>query len=167
MIIFFSIAGVDPLLDRGLELTTPEKGKLHLVFALEEKVPQALSSIMAYIGFLGEKVKSDMEASVISNYYNQVETITTEAKEKAAKKNIALIDQIIEHEIKENCIQLIEEQNVEHLLINYTRDDYFIHSSLSNQLNLLLPELKITYELYLDGVKAEKGEYQNGSPDQT
>jgi len=153
VIIFYSIANYEPLLTRSIELTKTDQGFLHLIFILEEKVPRALSSIMAHIGFLGERIKADMERTIIDNYNNQVKAIIQEAEYQATAKGIRVSHDLVNNNIYSNCFRIINDRQAEYVIINYTRDYYYNQLKDHNELQLLMANLKVTRELYLDGTK--------------
>jgi hypothetical protein len=153
VIIFYSIANYEPLLTRGLALTTPGQGLLHLIFILEEKLPRALSSVMAHIGFLGEGIKADMETSIINNYNNQVKTIIQEAYQRAASSGIAVNHELITNNIFSNCLQIIKDNLAEYVIINYTNNDSFNQLKDHADLQLLMANLDVKQELYIEGVR--------------
>lgn len=155
LIIYFSIANPEPLIERALELLAPNSGKLHLLFYLEDHIPKTLSSIMAYIGFLGEKVKSDMEKSIIDNYHVQVQDIIKDANIQAKKNGVELNHYSIANE--ENLSDFLKKNNLafDYVIINHTENEYIYQAAKNNDLQILLHAYKGKCELYSDGLKSD------------
>ncbi len=151
VILFYSIANPEPIIERAFKLLKPEAGTLHLFFYFEEHVPKTLTSIMAYIGFLGEKVKSDMENSIIENYQLQVQGIISDAKLHAAYKKIATKHYNITD--FHNLQELLKSFSLDYLIINHTENEYIYQATKNNELKQLLHAYEGKYELYSDGFK--------------
>jgi hypothetical protein len=149
LIIFYSIANPEILIERALELFDPGAGTLYLLFYYEDHVPKTLANMMAYIGFLGEKVRSDMEKSIIDNYQVQVREIINDAIINAGTKEVK-----IKHynaSDNENLLDYLQLINTDYLLINHTDNDYINQAKVTCDLQELLKTFKGKYELYTDG----------------
>lgn len=155
VVCFYSIANPEPVIKRGLEVASNLNSVLDLYFILEKQVPGGLSDLLANIGFLGEKVKADMERTILENYHSQVQETITIARNKAEKLNVRLNTEIVEDDM---ALVNYRTDQADYVIINHTKDDYFFKSDSSKILQDIREQLNIDYEIYYDGIKESLGE---------
>jgi nucleotide-binding universal stress UspA family protein len=80
--ISFSSASVEFALKKSEE----EGYELITIFVLDEEIPESVSSLLMYIGFLGPKPTSDLKSTILEEYkkraYSELAKVEQLAKEK-------------------------------------------------------------------------------------
>lgn len=88
--ISFSSASVEFAIKRSEE----EGYELITIFVLDEEIPESVSSLLMYIGFLGPKPTSDLKATILEEYkkraYSELERVRQLAKEKGLSMRTVL-----------------------------------------------------------------------------
>lgn len=153
MLAIFSVAEVDKAVRRSFELVERNGGELFVTFILEEKVPSALSSLMMYTGFLGEKVQEDVKETIRKEYRRRVNKLMEEIRKKAREKGLRVSTEILNEASLMQCYDLIVEKNIDYIVINYTKDEFISRDVHDYYINEFIDNLDVPNELYLDGQK--------------
>ncbi|ACL70485.1 hypothetical protein Hore_17360 [Halothermothrix orenii H 168] len=153
MLILFSMAQMSKSIDYSLKLASENEASLDVKFIIEEKIPRTLSSLVMYTGFLGEKMGEDIEKTLLEEYYNRARKVLTEIKKRAKESDIDYDTEIVKNGSLTYCYQEIKNNNIDYLIINYTRDRFISEQVLDYYLEDFLSDLEIPYELFYDGSK--------------
>jgi len=153
MLVIFNVGNVDNAIERSLELAEENKGELFVTFIMEEEIPSALSSLMMYTGFLGEKIQEDVEKTIREEYRRRVEELIKQIKKQAEEIGIKLTAEIIKKGSLIKCYDLIKEKGIDYIVINYTRDQYISRTVMDYYYRDFINNLEIPYEIFLDGKK--------------
>ncbi len=110
--ISFSSAAVEYAIkkceEEGYELTT--------IFVLDEEIPESVSSLLMYIGFLGSKPTQDLKTTILEEYkkraYSELERVEQLAGEKGLSMNKILregrfVDEILSVQAEEHAVLII------------------------------------------------------------
>lgn len=155
VICFYSIANPEQVIKRGVEIASNLNCMLDFYFIFGKQAPGGLSDLLANIGFLGQKVKADIERTIIENYHSQVREIITSARLNAEKQDVIINTQIVENAMA--FMGRITDQ-AEYVIINYTKGDYYFKNDSDNILQGIREKLKVNYEIYYEGKKESLGE---------
>jgi hypothetical protein len=98
--------------------TGEEGGELVICFIIDEKVSQTVSSVLTYIGFMGEKMGEDLRKTLLLEYEARAKAKLAEAESLARAKNVKLRTLLVEGDVVRETVKLSEKEGVELLLIN-------------------------------------------------
>jgi nucleotide-binding universal stress UspA family protein len=110
--ISFSSASVEYAIKKSEE----EGYELITVFVLDEEIPESVSSLLMYIGFLGPKPTNDLKTTILEEYkkraYSELERVEYLAKEKglAIQKILRegrFVDEILAVQAEENATLVV------------------------------------------------------------
>ncbi|GAB6099393.1 hypothetical protein JCM16358_12720 [Halanaerocella petrolearia] len=150
MLVLFSFENLDQVINRTFKLVEPED-ELYVAGFIEEELPDSLSNLISDIGFLGKKVTNDVESTIVEQYQDRanknLDSIAQQGEETKSKVNVELLAKDELSDIK----QQLRAEEVDHLIINYTNDQFISEEVLVYPLDQILQEIDIPYELYYDG----------------
>jgi len=90
-----------------------EDYELVVIFVLDEEIPESVSSLLMYIGFLGPKPTDDLKKTILEEYkkraYSELERVEKLVKEK----NIPMKKILREGRFVDEVIKVQEEENVD------------------------------------------------------
>jgi nucleotide-binding universal stress UspA family protein len=110
--ISFSSASVEYAIKKSEE----EGYGLITIFVLDEEIPESVSSLLMYIGFLGPKPTSDLKTTILEEYkkraYSELARVEQLAKEKGLTMRTLLregtfVDEILAVQEEENATLVI------------------------------------------------------------
>jgi hypothetical protein len=110
--ISFSSASVEYAIKKSEE----EDYELITIFVLDEEIPESVSSLLMYIGFLGLKPTSDLKTTILEEYkkraYSELERVGHLAKEKGLPLRTVLregkfVDEILAMQAEEKATLVI------------------------------------------------------------
>ena len=97
MVLLFSFAELDKVIDHSFNLLTPED-ELEVVAVVGEEVSSSLSHLITDVGFLGDKVSDDVEEAVVNEYQDRadkcLERITNRAEADDYKLEVEQLTKI-------------------------------------------------------------------------
>ncbi|GAB6137413.1 hypothetical protein [Halanaerobaculum tunisiense] len=112
------------------------------------------------IGFLGEKVTEDVEETIVEQYQDRANRSLDSIAERGEKKEAEVNVQLLPKEDLSSIEEKLRAKEVDHLLINYTNDEFIAGEVLVYPLDQILQETEIPYELYYDGKLNQKEEVE-------
>jgi bacterioferritin len=150
MVLLFSFAELDKVIDYSFNLLQDEDD-LEVVAIVGEEVSSSLSDLITDVGFLGDKVTEDVENAVVNEYQERadksLERITDEAEADNHNLGVEKLTKISLEELKEK----LDYDQVDHLVINYTEDQFLSNEVLDYDFDEFLANLDMPYEVYFDG----------------
>ena len=150
MVLLFSFAELDKVIDHSFNILTPED-ELEVVAVVGEEVSSSLSHLITDVGFLGDKVSDDVENAVVNEYQERadkcLERITNRAEADDYKLEVEQLTKISLGELEDK----LEVDRIDYLMINYTEDQFLSNEVLDYDFNDFLDGVDIPYEVYFDG----------------
>ena len=153
MLVISSVVKAEEAVERAFELTKKNESELYVTLFLEKEIPDTLSAIMIDSGYLGEKVQEEVKDTIKDQYVTRVKHLRYDIQEKAKEQEIDSHFKIIKKASLTKCTDVIDNNEIDYLVINYTNDEYIGQVVSSNFKKDFLKDLTIPYELYLDGEK--------------
>lgn len=102
----------------ALDHAAQESGELIVCFIIDEKVSKTVSSVLTYVGFMGEKIGEDLRKTLLLEYETRAKAKLVEAESLARTKNVTLRTLLVEGDVVRETVKLSEKEVVELLLIN-------------------------------------------------
>lgn len=95
-----------------------EEGECELttIFVLDEEIPESVSSLLMYIGFLGPKPTSDLRTTILEEYKKRAYSELERVEQLAGKKGIPIkkilregrfVDEILAVQAEENATLIV------------------------------------------------------------
>jgi nucleotide-binding universal stress UspA family protein len=103
-----------------LALSMARKGKRSLlaVFIVDDKVAHAIAGRIVDIGFLGDQVSSELEASILRDYEDRGRRELQDVKERADSEGIDCELLIRRGDFVEECLKIARELRVEDMVVS-------------------------------------------------
>ena len=150
MVLLFSFAELDKVIDHSFNLLG-EEDELEVVAIVGEEVSSSLSHLITDVGFLGDKVSSDVEDAVVNEYQERAEKSLERITDRAeADDHDLAVEQLTKISLSELKDKLSVD-DIDHLVINYTEDQFLSNEVLDYDFNEFLANLNMPYEVYFDG----------------
>ncbi|MGM0501995.1 MAG: hypothetical protein ACQERJ_05665 [Bacillota bacterium] len=149
MVLLFSFAEIDKVIDHSFELLAAED-RLEVVTVVGEEV-SSLSHLITDVGFLGDKVKEDVEQAVVNEYQDRADKCLEEIAERSEENEHKLkVKRLTEFSL-ENLKERLNKNKIDHLVINYTSDQFLSNEVLDYDFEQFLDKVDIPYEVFFDG----------------
>ena len=151
MLVILSVVKPEKAIDRAFELAKQKNSKLYVALFIKKEIPKPLKTQMMYSGYLGEKVQKDVKETIRDKYSNRMTEIQENIEKRAEKECVELEKEIINKASLKKGHDLVDENNIDYIVINY-KDDEYISQVFSKYFRQdFIEDLSIPYELYLDG----------------
>lgn len=147
VLLIFSLAEVDQLIERSLQLTLEGNHRLDVYFAIEKQMPSTLSSVMGHIGFLGDKVQDDVRQAIINNYKARIDDICEDINNAAKKSGVETSISILDTKGYEDLFNQNNFDQADMIIINY-------HQEINQLIKRFIGSVKAPVEFYIDGKRA-------------
>lgn len=100
-----------------------EKASARLVclYVIENDVPDAVSSWMIYIGFMGDELSEEYHSVVLEEYKIRARETLAEIQEKAASKEISIETHLIEGPFVETVLEQAEKYKADLIVLDQLR----------------------------------------------
>ncbi len=147
ILFIFSLADVDPLIERGFQLALEGNHRLDVYFALEKHMPSTLSSVMGHIGFLGDRVQDDVRQAIINNYQARIDAIRDDINIAAKKSGIGSSVTVLDAKTDDDLLGLACFGHAEFFIVNY-------HQEMNLFAKKLISSTKAPVEFYINGKRA-------------
>jgi hypothetical protein len=116
MLVLSNISFSSSSISYALEQAEKERCELIVIFVLDEEIPESVSSLLMYIGFLGPKPTNDLKTTILEEYkkraYSELERVLKMAKEK----NIPTRKILREGRFVEEVINVQKEENADRII---------------------------------------------------
>jgi len=86
--------------------------ELIAIFVLDEEIPESVSSLLMYIGFLGPKPTDDLKKTILEEYKKRAHSELERVEKLSKEKNIHLKKILRKGRFVDEIIKVQEEQNV-------------------------------------------------------
>ena len=150
LLILFSYAGLENLNDFLFEKLN--KGdKLSVRAVMLKRTPKLFNHLTSDVGFLGDKVASDVEDSVVDVYREKAESYLKEIEEKVVAKDVEIDKKLIEkHQIDELKAAVIKEK-ADKLIINFSNNEFVSDQVKEKEIKDWLEKLNLKEYIFHDG----------------
>lgn len=154
ILILFSYAGIDKL-NKSILSDIQAGDNLFVKAVMLEEVPKLFSHLTSDVGFLGEKVVSDIEDSVVEIYQDNAKDYLKTLKDKAEKNSFTVDTELVNrHELSNLKIE-IQKLNPAKIFINFSINEFVSNQVDEKELKKYLEELDIEKQFYYDGELGE------------
>lgn len=152
MLILFSYGGLKEI-NEYLIKRLSQDDKLFVRAVMLEGVPKLFEHLISDVGFLGEKVVSDVEDSVVDIYQDNAKDYLEEIKEIAEEKNFKLDKKLVEHHDLDNLKREIKKSDLDGIFINFSHNEFVSNQVKEDEIKSLLKKLKLPQDIFYDGKK--------------
>ena len=87
-------------------------------YIIDAEVPDAVSSWMIYVGFMGDEPSEDYKNVVLAEYKDRAQETLDEVTQLAQDENVAIKTYILEGSLVENAVKIAKENNADLIVIN-------------------------------------------------
>lgn len=150
MLVLFSYCGLGKI-NKHLKKKLQENDKLFVRAVMLEEVPKLFEHLISDVGFLGEKVVSDVEDSVVDIYQDNAKDYLTELKELAAAKNFEIDEKLIEEHNLENLKNEIRKSELDGIMINFSHNEFVSDQVKEKEIRKWLKKIRLPQDIFYDG----------------
>jgi bacterioferritin len=152
MLILFSYAGLKEM-NKYLKDKLKEDDKLLVRAVMLEGVPKLFDHLISDVGFLGKKVVSDVEDSVVDIYQDNAKNYLDELTELAAEKNFEINKKLIKNHKFDGLKEEIKETDLDGIIINFSHNEFVSDQVEEENIRSWLKKLKLSQDIFYDGKK--------------
>jgi bacterioferritin len=150
MLILFSYGGLKKI-NEHLKKKLGQKDKLLVRTVMLEDVPKLFEHLISDVGFLGEKVVSDVEDSVVDIYQDNAKDYLEEVQEIAEAENFKLNPKLIKQQDLENLRQEVKSSELDGIFINFSDNEFVSNQVKEDELKSWLKKIKLPQDIFYDG----------------
>jgi len=150
MLILFSYGGLKKI-NQHLEKKLQPTDKLLVRALMLKKVPKLFEHLISDVGFLGEKVVSDVEDSVVDIYQENAKDYLEEIAEMAAEKNYSLDKKLIEEEDLEKLKEELKASDLDEIFINFSDNEFVSNQVKEEEIKSWLKKISLQPDIFYDG----------------
>ena len=150
LLILFSFENLEQVIKHTFKLLN-SKDKLYVTGFIEEEIPDSLNHLISDIGFLGKKVTDDVEETIVNEYQDRAEKNLDDIDKQGEDIKAEVDVELLPKEKLSKLKRKLRQGKFDHLIINYTNDEFISEEVLVYPLEELLQEINIPYQLYYDG----------------
>ena len=152
MLVLFSYGGLKKI-NQHLEKKLKTDDKLFVRALMLEEVPKLFEHLISDVGFLGEKVVSDVEDSVVDIYQENARDYLEEIAEMAAAKDFELDKKLIEEADLEKLKEELKESELDGIFVNFSDNEFVSNQVKEDELKKWLQEIELPLDIFYDGEK--------------
>lgn len=138
ILLIISTAGYSPeAVEHALKLARDTSGDLYCCYIIDQEVPDAVSSWLIYLGFMGDEPSEDYRNVILNEYKSRAKESLAEISQMAAKEGIKVESFILKGSLFEETIKLAKEIGAELIVIDKPAHTYFsriLHGSAIEKL---------------------------------
>ncbi|MCK5740017.1 universal stress protein [bacterium] len=108
-------------IDAAFEEATKTPSRLICVYIIDKEVPDAVSSWMIYIGFMGDELSEEYHSVVLEEYKIRARETLTEIRDKAKSKQVSIETDLIEGQFVETVLEQAEKYEADLILLDQLR----------------------------------------------
>ncbi|MFW6000911.1 MAG: hypothetical protein ACOCQE_00955 [Halanaerobium sp.] len=150
LLVLFSYAGLENL--NNFLLNKLNSGDQLFVRAVMLKgVPRLYSHLTSDVGFLGDKVASDVEESVVDIYYENARDYLKEIEEKAAADGIEIDKDLIENRQIDKLKSVIRKSDFDSVIVNFSNNEFVSDQLKEKQIKKWLNTIERNKYIFHDG----------------
>ena len=152
LVVLFSYAGINKIIGRLADLLS-EDDSLFVVGVVIQEISPTFSSLISDLGFLGDKVVSDVQEAVGNIYQENAARHLEDIKDEFNRQGIDVVKKKVDDDNLAIIDNLQSEKELDKIIINYTNNKYITHSVIDTKVKEILNKKEISAEIYYDGIK--------------
>jgi bacterioferritin len=150
LLVLFSYAGLENL--NNFLLNKLNSGdKLFVRAVMLKGVPRLFSHLTSEVGFLGDKVASDVEDSVVDIYYENARDYLKEIEEKAVADGIEIDKDLIENHQIDKLKSVIRDSDFDAVIINFSNNEFVSDQVKEKEIKKWLNTIEKNKYIFHDG----------------
>jgi hypothetical protein len=146
MLLLFSFAKIEDVIEKVENTIDENTEELHLTFFQKKDVPDTLSSLMGV--YLGEKIQKDVQNTILKEYFRMKEEVTYRFTEIAEKNNFKVKNKLFRGYSSDQIYNYIHENEIEYLIVNYFKNEFNSQKVYNDIEKEFLETLDVKYKLY-------------------
>jgi nucleotide-binding universal stress UspA family protein len=124
--------------DLAISLVKDSKRPLLAVFILDTKVTDVISNRIVDVGFLGDKVSSQLQAAILRDYEDRGRRELEEVMQRASELGVKCETLIREGDFVEQCLKIATERKVEDMVVSRAERSNISRKLFGSAVNELL-----------------------------
>lgn len=104
-------------IERALENAKPGETSLTVLFVVDQKAADSITTLLTNSGFIGEKPSDELRSTLMHEYRGRAKKHVEEVAELARQKGIEVNTYVREGEFEKECLSLIKELGIDLLVI--------------------------------------------------
>lgn len=124
--------------DLAISLVKDSGRRLLAVFVLDTKVTDVISDRIVDVGFLGDKVSSQLQAAILREYEDRGRRELEEVKQRAEQEGIQCKTLIGKGGFVEQCLRIAREEKVEDMVVSRAERSNISRKIFGSAVNELL-----------------------------
>ena len=124
--------------DLAISLVQTTKRPLLAVFVIDTKVADAISGRIVDIGFLGDRVSTQLEEAILREYEERGKRELAEVKQRADELGIECEMMIRKGDFVETCLKIAKERQVEDMIVSRAERSNISRKLFGSAVNVLL-----------------------------
>jgi bacterioferritin len=150
MLILLSYCGLKEI-NRHIKKKLNQNDELFVRAVKLEGVPKLFDHLISDVGFLGEKVVSDVEDSVVNIYEDNAKKYLDELKELTQEINFKLDKKLIDHHDLKNLKKEIKTLKLDRIFINFSHNEFVSDQVEEENIRSWLQKLDLSQDVFYDG----------------
>jgi nucleotide-binding universal stress UspA family protein len=124
--------------DLAISMVKDSKRPLLAVFVLDTKVTDVISNRIVDVGFLGDKVSSQLQAAILRDYEDRGKRELEEVKQRAEDVGVRCETLIRTGDFVEQCLRIAREKKVEDMVVSRAERSNISRKLFGSAVNELL-----------------------------
>jgi nucleotide-binding universal stress UspA family protein len=124
--------------DLAISLVKDSKRPLLAVFVLDTKVADVISNRIVDVGFLGDKVSSQLQAAILKDYEDRGRRELEEVKQRAEDLGLQCETLIRKGDFVEQCLRIAKDKKVEDMVVSRAERSNISRKLFGSAVNELL-----------------------------
>ena len=146
MVLLFSFANIQMVVDEVVRSINEETTEIHLCFYQNKDIPDTLSSLMGV--YLGDRIQKDVENTILKEYFRMKEEITQQFIRIAKNHDIVLKNQLFKSYSNNRICRYIKKHEVNYLIVNYFKNEFNSQKVFANIEKEFLDRIAIKKKLF-------------------
>ena len=143
ILLIMSTSGYEPeAVEYALQTAEKESAQLISCYIIDAEIPEAVSSWLIYVGFMGDEPSEDYRNVVLQEYKQRAQETLDEVGKLAETRNIKVYSFILEGSLLEQAIKITKESEADLIVIKKPQQiDFgrFLHGSIIDDLKKRVP----------------------------
>ncbi|ADO76549.1 hypothetical protein [Halanaerobium praevalens] len=150
MLILFSYCGLSEI-NSYLKEKLNQGDQLLVRAVMLEGVPRLFEHLISDVGFLGEKVVSDVEESVVDIYQDNAKEYLAELEELAAAKDFKIDEKLIEYQDLSSLKKEMKKSSLNGIFINFSHNEFVSNQVKEGEIKDWIEKIKLPKAIFYDG----------------
>lgn len=121
MLVLSNISFSASSVNYAIERAEKEEFELVAVFVLDEEIPESVSSLLMYIGFLGPKPTDDLKATLLSEYKKRAASELEHVEKLAGEKKLPMKKVLRKGKFVDEVLKVQEEEKADLVVTSKSR----------------------------------------------